>query len=130
MPHITLEYSANLEPTVDMYGLCIAIKDAASTTGVFPTAGIRVRAIQCDHSVVADGDPRHGFIDISVRLRAGRSEDAKTKATDAIFTAAEKFTADHMAGNPFMLSIELRDINPLMSRKSSSIRDYLPDDMT
>jgi 5-carboxymethyl-2-hydroxymuconate isomerase len=129
MPHITLEYSANLETTLDMYGLCTALKNAAAATGVFPPAGIRVRAVQCTHTVVADGDPRHGFIDISVRLRAGRSEDAKTKATDAIFAAAEEFTAAHMASNPFMLSLELRDIAPQMSRKASSIRNYLPDDM-
>ena len=90
MPHITLEYSANLEPTVDMYGLCTALKDAAAATGVFPPAGIRVRAIQCDHSVVADGDPRHGFIDISVRLRAGRSEDAKDQGHRCDFCSSRK----------------------------------------
>lgn len=129
MPHITLEYSANLESALDMHGLCTALKNAAAATGIFPPAGIRVRAIQCAHSVIADGDPRHGFIDISVRLRAGRSDDARTKATDTIFATAEEFTAAHMASNPFMLSLELREIDPQMSRKASSIRDYLPDDM-
>jgi 5-carboxymethyl-2-hydroxymuconate isomerase len=130
MPHITLEYSANLESALDMYDFCRVLKDAAAATGVFPPAGIRVRAISCPHSVIADGDPRHGFVDISVRLLAGRTGEAKTNATDAIFAAAKQFSAAHMATHPFMLSLEMRDINADFSRKTSSIRDYLPADMT
>ena len=129
MPHISLEYSQNLEAALDMHGLCVALKDAAAATGVFPAAGIRVRATACTHSVIADGDPRHGFIDIHVRLRAGRTAEAKSAATDAIFAAATKFTAAHMAAHPFMLSLEMRDIDADLSRKTSSIRDYLPEDM-
>jgi 5-carboxymethyl-2-hydroxymuconate isomerase len=129
VPHITLEYSPNLEEALDMHGLCIALKNAAATTGVFPPAGIRVRAIACTHVVIADGDPKHGFIDIHVRLRAGRTAQAKTDATNALFTAAASFTAAHMATHPFMLSLEMRDIDANLSRKASSIRDYLPEDM-
>ena len=129
MPHITLEYSSNLDAALDMYGLCVAVKNAAAATGVFPPAGIRVRAIACTHVVIADGDPRHGFIDISVRLRAGRTSQAKTEAADAIFSAATEFTAAHMAAHPFMLSLEMRDIDADLSRKTSSIRNYLPEDM-
>ncbi len=129
MPHITLEYSPNLESALDMHALCVVLKDAAAATGVFPPAGIRVRAIACTHVVIADGDPRHGFIDIHVRLRAGRTDEAKTAATDAIFAAATDFTAAHMAAHPFMLSLEMRDIDEGLSRKTSSIRDYLPEDM-
>lgn len=129
MPHIILEYSANLDDALDMHAFCTVLKDAASATGVFPPAGIRVRAISCTHSVIADGDPRHGFIDISVRLLAGRSDEAKTNATDAIFAAAKQFTAAYMAAQPFMLSLEMREIDAQFSRKTSSIRDYLPADM-
>lgn len=129
MPHITLEYSPNLETALNMRELCIVLKDAAAATGVFPPAGIRVRAIACAHVVIADGDPRHGFIDISVRLRAGRTDAAKTEACDTLFTAASEFTAAYMAAHPFMLSLEMRDIDADLSRKTSSIRDYLPEDM-
>ena len=79
--------------------------------------------------MIADGDPQHGFIDIHVRLRAGRTHEAKTAATDAVFAAATDFTAAYMAANPFMLSLEMRDIDADLSRKTSSIRDYLPEDM-
>ena len=129
MPHITLEYSRNLEDALDVHGLCAALRVAAARTGVFLPAGIRVRAIACTHSSIADGDPRHAFIDVSVRLRAGRTDAEKALATDALFAAAAQFTADYMAAKPFMLSLELRDIDADLSRKASSIRDYLPEDM-
>ncbi|WP_299141528.1 5-carboxymethyl-2-hydroxymuconate isomerase [uncultured Tateyamaria sp.] len=129
MPHITLEYSANLDAHLDMGALCVALKDAAAATGIFPPAGIRVRAFAAQHVVIADGDPQHGFVDINIRLAAGRDAAAKTRATDAVFAAAQAFTADVMAARPFMLSLELREIDATYSRKASSIRDYLPPDM-
>ena len=97
--------------------------------GVFPPAGIRVRAFAANHVVIADGDPGHSFIDITIRLGAGRDAAAKTRATDAVFDAARAFTADVMASVPFMLSLELREIDADYSRKASSIRDYLPPEM-
>lgn len=129
MPHIVIDYSANLEEQLDMHGLCVALKDAAAATGVFPAAGIRVRAHAAQHSVIADGDAKHSFIDIVVRLAAGRTEDQKTCATDAVFEAAKTFTANHMTHHPFMLSLELREIDANHVRKTSSIRAYLPPDM-
>ena len=129
MPHIILDYSANLDGQLDMHALCVTLKDAAAATGVFPPAGIRVRAHRSDHTVIADGNPDHGFIDITLRLAAGRTDTAKTKATDAIFEAAQVFTAYLMATTPFMLSLELREIDGTFSRKTSSIRDHLPKHM-
>ncbi|MEL6618765.1 MAG: 5-carboxymethyl-2-hydroxymuconate isomerase [Pseudomonadota bacterium] len=129
MPHITLEYSENLEALLDVQGLCVALKDAAVATGIFPPAGIRVRAIRAEHVVIADGDARHGFVDVMVRLGAGRSDADKTQALDALFDAACGFTAAHMAAHPFMLSMELVEIDAALSRKTSSIRQYLPPEM-
>ncbi|WP_299369140.1 5-carboxymethyl-2-hydroxymuconate isomerase [uncultured Tateyamaria sp.] len=129
MPHIILEYSANLDAKLDMSGLCTALKDAAAATGVFPPAGIRVRAFAASHVIIADADPGHGFIDITLRLAHGRDGQAKTLALDAVFDAARAYTADVMAHSPFMLSAELREIDGQFSRKASSIRDYLPPEM-
>lgn len=129
MPHITLEYSANLEDQMDIAALCAALRDAAVASGIFPPAGIRVRAFAATHVVIADGDPRHGFIDISVRIGAGRDAPTQARAADEIFAAAQAFTADHMAAEPFMLSLELRETATEAARKDSSIRRFLPPEM-
>lgn len=126
MPHIQIDYSPNLESRLDVAGLCRVLRDAAVETGVLPLAGLRVRATACTHFVIADGNPDHAFLDISLRLRAGRSAEAKQRATDQIFAAAEAFCADVLANSSFMLSFEMRDIDPDLSPKTSSIRRYLP----
>ena len=78
MPHFHIEYSANLESTVNMGALCEAIRTVAADIEAFPTAGIRVRATRVDHVSMADGNPKHGFIDLSIRLREGRPENTRT----------------------------------------------------
>ena len=111
---------------LDVAGLCRVLRDAAVATGVLPLAGIRVRAIRADHVVIADGNADHAYLDISVRLRGGRSDTAKADATAAIFAAAEAYCSEVMASTSFMLSMEMRDIDPALSPKASSIRKYLP----
>lgn len=126
MPHIHIDYSPNLEPRLDMAGLCRCLRDAAVATGVFPMAGIRVRATPAAYVVIADDDPRHGYVDVSVRLGAGRALDIRQAASRDIFAAAQTFCAEVMATTPFLLSLEMREIDPDLSHKTSSIREYLP----
>ncbi len=127
MPHLIIDYSANLEDAVDMAGLCEALRRAMTELPVFPAAGVRVRATPAPHYAIADGNPAHGYIDISVRLRAGRSQADKEAATSALFDVAQGFIAPVMARQPIALSFEMRDIDPALSPKSGSIRDHLKD---
>jgi 5-carboxymethyl-2-hydroxymuconate isomerase len=78
---------------------------------------------------MADGNPDHAFLDLSVRLRAGRSPEAKAQATAHVFQALERFCDAVMAGSSLMLSMEMRDIDPELSPKASSIRNHLPEEM-
>lgn len=128
MPHIQIDYSPNLEGRLDIARLCWVLRDAAVETGVLPMAGIRVRATACTYVVIADGNPDHAFLDISLRLRGGRSAEAKAQATAHIFAAAEAACAHVLETSSFMLSFEMRDIDPDLSPKTSSIRRYLPRD--
>ncbi|MDO6484001.1 5-carboxymethyl-2-hydroxymuconate isomerase [Shimia thalassica] len=125
MPHFQIDYSGNLEEVVDMAGLCEHIRATASQIETFPMAGIRVRAVRVDHYAIADGNPKLGYIDISIRLRAGRPDNVKKDATTRIFEAAKAFLAPVMASHPVALSLEMRDIDPALSPKTGTIRDHL-----
>ncbi len=125
MPHFHVEYSGNLEDRIDMGGLCDCIRATAAEIDTFPLAGIRVRAIRVDHYAIADGNPKHGFIDISIRLRAGRSQAVKKDATQRIFEAARTYLESAMSQHSIALSLEMRDIDPDLSPKTGTIRDHL-----
>lgn len=125
MPHLIIDYSANLEEAIDMAGLCECLRIVATGLDAFPSAGVRVRAHAAQHYAIADGNPAHGYIDVSVRLRAGRELAVKQAATQALFAAAEAFIAPVMAIRPIALSFEMRDIDPDLSPKTGTIRDHL-----
>lgn len=125
MPHFHIEYSGNLEKLVDVGGLCEHIRATATKIDAFPAAGVRVRATRVDHYAIADGNPKHGFVDISIRLRRGRAPDVKKAATADIFEAARAYLADAMKIHPIALSLEMRDIDPDLSPKTGTIRDHL-----
>jgi 5-carboxymethyl-2-hydroxymuconate isomerase len=125
MPHFHIEYSANLEGVVDMGRLCEVIRSEAAAIDTFPMPGIRVRATRVDHYAIADGDPKHGFIDLSVRLREGRPDDVKKDAIERIFGALRAFVAPAMMEHSIALSAEMRDIDAELSPKFGTTRDHL-----
>ena len=127
MPHFQLDYSANLEAVVDMGALCEAIRARAATIETFPMAGIRVRATRVDHVAMADGDKKHGFVDLSVRLREGRPDAVKRDAIEQIFATLKEYLTPAMATHSIALSAEMRDINADLSPKFGTIRDHLED---
>lgn len=127
MPHFHIEYSANLEEIVDVAAFCEAIRAEAVQINAFPTAGVRVRAIRVDHYAIADGDPKHGFVDLTIRLRKGRPAAVKKDAVERIFAVAESFLASVMAQHSIALSAEMRDIDPQFAPKTGTIRDHLGD---
>ena len=127
MPHFQIDYSANLEEAVDMGALCEAIRAAAAEIDTFPTAGIRVRAACVEHVAMADGDAKHGFIDLSIRLREGREDDVKQDAITRIFATLKNFMAPVMETRSVALSAEMRDIDAALSPKFGNVRDHMED---
>lgn len=125
MPHFHIEYSGNLEAVIDMAALCEAIRATAAGIETFPAPGIRVRATRVDHYAVADGDPKHGFIDLSVRLREGRPNDVKHDAITRIFATLKDVVAPAMATHSIALSAEMRDIDAALSPKTGTTRDHM-----
>ena len=125
MAHFHIDYSANLEEVVDISALCEAIRACAANMETFPMAGVRVRAIRVDHYAIADGQSKHGFIDLSVHLRAGRTPEVKKAAIAEIFDTLKAFTKEAMETHSIAISAEMRDIDADLSPKFGTIRDHM-----
>lgn len=128
MPHFHIEYSANLENAIDMSALCEALRAEAALIETFPMPGIRVRAVRVDHYAIADGDPKHGFIDLSIRLRAGRAPEVKKAAVEQIFARLKAHVSGALDTRSIALSAEIRDIDADLSPKFGTIRQHLGGD--
>src|SRR5664279_2351809 len=79
MPHVTIQYSANLDPEANIGVLCAALAtvicDQRDGEGrrVFPVGGTRVMAYPSAAYAVADGAPDRAFVYLNVRIAPGRA---------------------------------------------------------
>src|SRR6476469_5307139 len=125
MPHFTIEYSANLEASVDMGEVVEVVRKAAIETGIFPLGGIRVRAIRCEHYAVADGAAGPGFLAMVLRLGEGRDLATRKKAGEHIFKALSAYLDPVFAGSKLALSFDMQINDKETSWKRNNIHDAL-----
>jgi 5-carboxymethyl-2-hydroxymuconate isomerase len=125
MPHLIVEYSANLEAAIDIAGLVRALHEAALQTGIFPVGGMRTRAERRDHYVIADGHSDNGFIHVQARIGAGRPADVRQKAAEHVFERLKALTADHFARHPLGLTLEIVEIDPVGALKHNNLHEIV-----
>ena len=111
----------------DIRHWCESIGAAPAKRQTFPLSGSRCRAVRVEVVAIADGNPKHGFMDLSMRLREGRPDDVKLDAITAIFAPLKEFTAEAMETRSIALSTEMRDIDNVFSAKFGNIRDHIED---
>lgn len=125
MPHLVVEYSANLEDTVDIPGLVRIVHEAALETGLFPPGGARTRAARRDIYRIADGHPDNAFVHLSARIGAGRTPEARRAAGERIFAALCAALADTFEARPLGISFEMSEIDPDLSFKHNNLHAVL-----
>src|SRR3979411_271980 len=125
MPHFTIEYSANLDALVDMGNVVDVGRKAAAETGILPCGGIRVRAIRCEHSAIADGAAHFGFLDMVLRLGEGRDLATRKKAGEYIFRVLSAYLDPVFAESKFALSFDMQINDKETSWKRNNIHEAL-----
>jgi 5-carboxymethyl-2-hydroxymuconate isomerase len=113
MPHVVVQYTANLEPGVDMPLLCRDIaavlveqKDEGGKP-LFPVGGTRVLAYPAQVYDVADGKGDYGFCYINIRIAAGRSDASKKRAGDAVLAKVQARFAQAFANKPIGVTLQI-----------------------
>lgn len=125
MPHLIIEYSANLESDIDFEELTRAMHEAAVGIDTLPPGGIRTRAARRDNYRVADGHPANGFISLTLRMAEGRPPAIRRIIGDKLFGGLRSFTRSAYEKRPLSLSFEIQEIDPERRWKQSNIRDYM-----
>lgn len=125
MPHITIEYSSNLDASGAIPRLVEALHDAASAIEAFPLAGLRTRTERRDCFRIADGHPDNAFIHVVLRIAHGRPLDVRKAAGDALFDVLCRTAQPLLDAGPLALSFEIQEIDPVLNYKAGNIREYL-----
>jgi 5-carboxymethyl-2-hydroxymuconate isomerase len=125
MPHFTIEYSANLDTSIDMGKLVEVVRKAAAETGVFPIGGIRVRAMRCEHYAIANGEANFGFLAMMLRLGEGRDLATRKTAGEHIFKVLSSYLDPVFSSSKFALSFDMQVNDKETSWKRNNIHDAL-----
>lgn len=126
MPHIWIEYSANIEAELGLDGLMQTVQDAAVGDGsVFPLAGARTRAVPVQRYRIADGHPDNAFVHVVLKVGHGRPLAEREACAKRTFAALQQALAAIMASRPLGLSLQLDEADPVLNYKDSNYREHL-----
>jgi 5-carboxymethyl-2-hydroxymuconate isomerase len=130
VPHLTLEYSANLANDESIAILCRLLAqclDAQRENGerVYPTGGIRVRALRCEQFCIADGRADAAFLHANLKIGAGRSECAKQSTGDALFDVIKQHLAEIFEKQGLALSLEINEFSEAGTWKHNNLHARL-----
>lgn len=124
MPHIWIEYSANLD--LDTRALMRVVQDAAVGDGsLYPLAGARTRALRVDDYLIVDGHPDNAFVHVLLRIGHGRSAEQQAALGERVFQALDRALAAEMARRPLGISLQVEEADPVLNYKRNNYREYL-----
>lgn len=119
MPHLIVEYSANLAEVTSIPDLLGAVHTTAAGCGVFDVAAVRTRAVGRELTLVGDGNPSNGFALITVRMKAGRDLATQTRIAELLMAAASRVLATAFETRSVTLNVEIHEIPTLNLRRRS-----------
>ena len=131
MPHLRIEYTANLEPALRIAELCEHLRSALVGTlddegkPVFPVTGTRVLAYPAVHFAVADGRENLAFVWLQMRINAGRSAVLKKKVGDTLMAAVDAWFAPIAATRPLGLRLQIDEGTEIYDGKLNNLADHL-----
>ena len=108
MPHLTLEYTDNIE--VDVQPLLARLHEEVVATGAINLKGIKSRAIKHTQYHIADGDPDYAFVHVGLLIREGRPIDVQKDATQRVMKVLKE-TFDHLfETRKLSLTVDLKEM--------------------
>ncbi len=122
MVHFVVEYTDNRKAEAKIPDLLAKINQVLIAQGrVYPTGGIRSRAIELHDYVVADGKEDDAFVHCTMKMGGGRPSDVKKRATDAVFDTIKQHFAELFAKRYLALSMEFHEFDEGGTYKHNNI---------
>jgi len=125
LPHLIVEYSANIEDQIALDALLDKLHTCALGTGVFPLGGLRVRAHRADAFRIADKAPNNGFVHVTALIGHGRPLDVQQRAAEELFAVLTKHLEPLYEKSPLALSLNVQEFHPVLNFKKNNLHEYV-----
>ena len=121
MPHLTLEYSDNLE--VDVQPLLARLHEEVVATGAINLKGIKSRAVKHTQYRIADGDPEYAFVHVGLLIREGRPLEVQKEATQRVMKVLKETFGHLFEKRKLSLTVDLKEMRDGIALTDHNIPD-------
>jgi len=127
MPHVTIQYTANLDPDARIGALCATLAEVICAQRddagerLYPIGGTRVLAYPAQAYAVADGAPDRAFCYVNARIAPGRPRERVQATGEAIGAAVKAHFAAIFASRPIGITVQIDEGAPVFDLKHSNL---------
>jgi 5-carboxymethyl-2-hydroxymuconate isomerase len=125
LPHLIVEYSANIEDQIALDALLDKLHACALATGVFPIGGLRVRAHRADAYRIADKSPDNGFVHVTALIGHGRPLDVQQRAGEELLATLTEHLQPLYERSPLAISLSIEESHPVLNFKKNNLHEYV-----
>lgn len=108
MPHVTVEYSDNLE--FDVQKLLARLHEELVATGAIRMQGIKSRAVCRPDYRVADGNPAYAFVHVNLLIKAGRPHEVQAEMSRRVLAVLEDTFGERFEDGYLALSVDIQEM--------------------
>jgi 5-carboxymethyl-2-hydroxymuconate isomerase len=119
MPHLTLEYTTNLE--VDVQPLLARMHSELVATGAINLKGLKSRAVRHNEYRIADGNPEYAFVHVNLLIREGRPPSVQKEIARRLMTVLKETFGDRFENGYVSLSVDIKEMREGIALTSHNI---------
>jgi 5-carboxymethyl-2-hydroxymuconate isomerase len=121
MPHLTLEYTDNLD--FDVQPLLARLHEELVATGAVNLKGLKSRAVRHGDYRIADGNPEYAFVHVNLLIREGRPVEVQQDAAKRVMNVLKE-TFGHRYDNSYLsLSVDIKEMREGIAQTLHNIPD-------
>jgi 5-carboxymethyl-2-hydroxymuconate isomerase len=121
MPHLTLEYTDNLD--FEVQPLLARLHEEVVATGAINLKGIKSRAIRHTQYRIAEGDPQYAFVHVGLLIREGRPIETQKEATRRVMAVLKETFGSRFEKEHLSLSVDLKEMREGIALTEHNIPD-------
>ena len=109
MPHLTLEYTSNLNK-LDTERALLALNHALMASGHFEEVDIKSRAIKLDDFLIGTTGGAHAFVHVKLALLSGRSQQTRNELSNALLRVL-RVSCKGISEDRLQMSVQVEEID-------------------
>jgi 5-carboxymethyl-2-hydroxymuconate isomerase len=108
MPHLTLEYTDNIE--FEIQPLLASLHSELAATGAINLKGLKSRAVRHSDYRIADGNPEYAFVHVNLLIREGRPVDVQKDAAQRVMNVLKETFGHRYESSYLSLSVDIKEM--------------------